>query len=80
MARRPAKTAAGQFAVEIQREADGRWIADVPALPGCMVYGATREEARVQVVALALHVLAERIENGDAPPDFIAGAFDIAAA
>lgn len=76
----PASQPAARFSVEIDRESDGRWIADVPELPGCMVYGATREEARVRVVALALHVLADRIENGETPPDVIASAFDIAAA
>lgn len=46
--------------IEIDREVDGRWIADVVALPGVMVYGATRTEAIEKVRALALRVLAER--------------------
>ena len=80
MARQPAKTPAARFTVEIDREEDGRWIADVPELPGCMVYGDTREGAVSRAVALALHVLADRIENGEASPDVLAGMFVAAAA
>lgn len=69
-----------RFTVELERETDGRWIADVPSLPGCLVYSGTREEAVSRVVALALHVLADRIEHGEATPDVIASAFDVAAA
>ncbi len=46
--------------IEFEREEDGRWIADIPALPGVMVYGATRDEARRKVELLALRVLADR--------------------
>ncbi len=45
--------------IEIDREDDGRWIAEIPALPGVMVYGATREEAVSLVKALALRVIEE---------------------
>jgi len=55
--------------IEFDREDDGRWIADIPALPGVMVYGRTREEATAKVRALALRVIAERIEHGEAVPD-----------
>jgi predicted RNase H-like HicB family nuclease len=48
------------FAVEIEQEKDGRWIAEIPQIPGAMVYGRTREEAVSRVEALALRVLAER--------------------
>jgi predicted RNase H-like HicB family nuclease len=48
-----------RFTVEIDREEDGRWIAEVPDLPGVMVYGSTREEAMARAKALALRVLAE---------------------
>ena len=58
--------------VETEREEDGRWIAEVPALPGVMVYGATREEALAKVEALALRVLADRVEHGDAVPEIAA--------
>jgi len=50
------------FKVEFERESDGRWIAEVPELPGVMTYGATREEAVTRAQALALRVLAERLE------------------
>ncbi|HEX3871324.1 MAG TPA: type II toxin-antitoxin system HicB family antitoxin [Pirellulales bacterium] len=53
--------------VEFELEEDGRWIADVPELPGVMVYGATREEARRRAHALALHVLADQLEAGELP-------------
>ena len=46
--------------IEIEREDDGRWIAEVPALAGVMVYADTREEALARVEALALRVLADR--------------------
>ena len=52
--------------IEIERETDGRWIAEVTALPGAMAYGATRDEAIARVEALALRVLADRVEHGEA--------------
>jgi predicted RNase H-like HicB family nuclease len=54
--------------VEFEREADGRWVAEIPDLPGVMVYGKTRSEALGAVQALALHTLADRIEHGEADP------------
>jgi predicted RNase H-like HicB family nuclease len=57
-----------KLTVEIDRENDGRWIAEVPELPGTLAYGATRERAVANAEALALRVLAERIENGEAIP------------
>jgi predicted RNase H-like HicB family nuclease len=57
--------------VELDHEADGRWIADVPELPGVLVYGGTREDALAKVQALALRVLADMIEqNGPYRPKF----------
>ena len=53
------------FQIEIEREEDGRWIAEVPDLPGVMVYGADRASAVAKVQALALRVLAERLEHGE---------------
>lgn len=53
--------------VEFEREEDGRYLADIPALPGTMAYGATREEALEKVKALALHVVADMLENGELP-------------
>jgi len=48
--------------IETEREQDGRWIAEVPELPGVMTYGASQEEAVARVKALALRVLADRLE------------------
>ena len=56
-----------RFTVETERETDGRWIAEVPALAGVMAYGSTRERAIAHAQALALRVLAERIEHGEEP-------------
>ena len=55
--------------IEFERESDGRWIADIPALPGVMAYGKTKEKARDRVEVLALRTLAERLENGEAVPE-----------
>lgn len=53
------------FSIEVDREVDGRWIAEVPALPGVIVYGATEAEAILKAKALALHVIADRIDHGE---------------
>lgn len=53
--------------VEFDREEDGRFLADIPALPGVMVYGQSREEALEKVKALALHVIADMLEHGELP-------------
>jgi len=57
------------FAVELEREEDGRWIAEVPSLPGVMVYAETHGKALARVEALALRVLADRLEHGEAVPE-----------
>ena len=54
--------------IEFEQEDDGRWIAEIPALPGVMAYGATRNEAKAKVEALALRVLADRLEHGETVP------------
>jgi predicted RNase H-like HicB family nuclease len=54
------------FTFEVEEETDGRWIAEVPELPGVLTYGATREEAIAKAQALALRVLADRLEHGEA--------------
>jgi predicted RNase H-like HicB family nuclease len=51
------------FTIELDREVDGRWIAEIPQLPGVMCYGGSRNEAVARVKALALRVLADRIEE-----------------
>jgi predicted RNase H-like HicB family nuclease len=60
-----------QFTIEIDREEDGRWIAEVPDLSGVLTYGKTREEAVAKVQALALRVLAERLEHSEAAPELL---------
>ena len=64
--------------IETEREEDGRWIAEVPALPGVMSYGATEVQARAKVQVLALRVIADRLENGEPLPTEIAGVFEAA--
>ena len=54
--------------VEFSREVGGRWIADIPALPGVTVYGRTRKQALAGAEALALRVIADRLEHGEAVP------------
>ena len=54
---------------EFGRENDGRWIAEVPALPGVLAYGASEAEVRANVIVLALRVIADRVENGEPVPD-----------
>ena len=55
--------------IETEQEVDGRWIAEILTLPGVMTYAASREEALTRVKALALRVLAERLENGELVPE-----------
>jgi predicted RNase H-like HicB family nuclease len=64
--------------VEVERESDKRWIAEVTDLPGVMVYGQTRKQAVAKAQALALRVLADRIEHGEQIPE-IAKHFVVAA-
>jgi predicted RNase H-like HicB family nuclease len=54
--------------VELDRESDGRWIAEVPALPGVLAYAETESEARAKAEALALRVIADRLEKGEPVP------------
>jgi predicted RNase H-like HicB family nuclease len=57
-----------KLTIETEREEDGRWIAEVPELAGVLAYGTTREAAMARVEVLALRVLAEQIEHGEAAP------------
>ena len=66
------------FTIELEREEDGRWIADVPGLPGVLCYGRDRDEAVAGVQALALRVIAERLENREAPAEFLNVTFQAA--
>ncbi len=55
--------------IEIEREEDGRWIAEIPELPGVMVFGDSRNQAISKAEALALRVLADRLEHGEEIPE-----------
>jgi predicted RNase H-like HicB family nuclease len=59
------------FLIEVERETDGRWLAEVLELPGVLAYGGSPEEARARVQALALSVVADRLEQGEAGPDLL---------
>jgi len=69
---------ADRLTIETEQEDDGRWIAEVPALPGTLAYGRTRDEAINHVQALALRVLADRLEHGEEVPE-VARHFVVAA-
>ena len=56
------------LAIEVEQESDGRWLAEVPELPGVMVYGQTRTDAITRAQALALRVIADRLEHGEVVP------------
>ena len=66
------------FTVETEQEDDGRWIAEVMEIPGAMVYGSTSDEAIAKVQALALRVLAERVEHGETGDNFVNVSFQAA--
>ena len=57
-----------EYTVEFEREEDGRWIADVHALPGCLAYGATRATALAAVRRLACDVIRQMVAAGESPP------------
>lgn len=57
-----------KFSIECGREEDGRWVAEIPQLPGVLAYGNTSHEALAKAEVLALRVLAERLEHGEARP------------
>ena len=67
-----------KLVVDVEQEADGRWIAEVSDLPGVLVYGTTRDDAVLKAQALALRVLADRIEHGEPIPE-VARHFVVAA-
>ena len=58
-----------RFSIQVACETDGRWIAEVPELPGALVYGTTTQDAIAKVKALALRVVADRLDHGEAAPD-----------
>ena len=64
--------------IELDREEDGRWLTEIPELPGVMAYGSSQEEALAKVKALALRVMADRLEHGEAIPELV-DVFSVAA-
>jgi predicted RNase H-like HicB family nuclease len=64
-----------KFTIEHEREEDGRWLAEVPELPGVLAYGATADEAMAKAEVLALRVLAERLEHDETGPQPISIGF-----
>ena len=68
------------YRVEIEREEDGRWIADVLEIPGAMAYGDNADDALANAVALALRVIADRIEHGAGPRGAVSVSFEPSAA
>jgi predicted RNase H-like HicB family nuclease len=64
--------------VEIEQEEDGRWLAEVVELPGVLAYGDTQDAAVSRVQALALRVIAERLEHGEAGPELLSISFNAA--
>ena len=63
------------FKIELEQEEDGRWMAEVLELPGVMAYGESQEAAVSKVQALALRVVAERLEHGEAGPQLLSISF-----
>ena len=60
-----------EWNIETEREDDGRWIAEIPAVPGVIVYGATQDEAKRKAYALALRVIADDVESAKNVPRWI---------
>lgn len=56
------------YHIEYEQEEDGRWLAEVPEIPGVLTYGATADEAMAKAEVLALRALAERLETGESRP------------
>ena len=59
------------YTVEFEREDDGRWLAEVLELPGVLAYGQSSDEAIARAQALALRVLADRLEHAEGAPEFL---------
>jgi len=69
------RTRTMHLTIELEREEDGRWIAEVADLPGVLAYGSTRDEAMAKAEALALRVLADRLEHNEVGPDLVSVSF-----
>ncbi len=63
------------FKIEVEQEEDGRWLAEVLELPGVLAYGQSQQAAVSKVQALALRVVAERLEHGETGPQFLSISF-----
>lgn len=59
------------YSLQVEQEEDGRWLAEVPELPGVLAYGGSSDEATVRAETLALRVIADRLEHGEARPQSI---------
>jgi predicted RNase H-like HicB family nuclease len=66
-----------KVSIELDREEDGRWIAEALELPGVMTYGSTREEAISNTERLAIEVIADRIRHGELPPTALNVSFQV---
>jgi predicted RNase H-like HicB family nuclease len=66
------------FRIELEQETDGRWMAEIVALPGVLAYGMTPTDATAKVQALALRVLADRMEQGEAVAELLNVTFQAA--
>lgn len=66
------------FQIATEQETDGRWLAEVDVLPGVLAYGTTRTDAVAKVQALALRVLADKLEHGEAVPELLSVSFQAA--
>jgi predicted RNase H-like HicB family nuclease len=66
------------FTIKHEREEDGRWLAELPEIPGALAYGTTANEAMARAVTLALRVLAERLEHDESAPHSISIAVPVA--
>lgn len=66
------------FQIATEQETDGRWMAEVDVLPGVLAYGTTRTDAVAKVQVLALRVLAEKLEHGEAVPELLSVSFQAA--
>jgi predicted RNase H-like HicB family nuclease len=67
----PARSSELQFSIEVEREEDGRWIAEIADIPGVLAYGDTREQATANACALALRVIADQVEESESVPKSI---------
>lgn len=64
--------------IQLDQEEDGRWIAEVVDIPGALAYGVTSEQAKAKAQAIALRVLADQLEHGEAKDDLSNISFDAA--